>query len=502
MKRLITLALLVLFVQQTDVLAQNKHYNSMTLGMGGGGVAVIDGYHANFLNPANLMLNDGRVPSTQVGLLGGLGVHAGGSLLNINVYNEYLTKGLTIEGQTREDMLDAWFGSNSSNTRDISFTNDIVPFGFSKRTKKAAFALATRVRTMQDITLNKGAAEVYFYGLDSDKFSNPVPFNLNSKTLSYAEVSVGYAMALPIPLEGLIESLPFINELDLYAGVAPKFLFGLQSFELDFQSTLEVNSPLATGNTIIHDFDYTIYTYGDIATQLNNFVQDKESNPDAVVGDYLDYSGSDIGTLGSGFGLDLGITIDMDVSLPVLNALDDKQELRLSVAVSDVGSISYDNNPHQFTGSSIFTFDADAGGQEVGDFYDNLSDSLSNDVYGDFNSSASGAKTYDLPGTFSFGAALLVGKLTTSLDVSFGFNELGNNSKSSIMTLGAEYRFLDFIPIRLGTRLGGGTSTAFSFGTGVDIKNLEFSVSAMTVTDSSVGGAAATMAVSGLVLRF
>ncbi|NBW70489.1 MAG: hypothetical protein EBR32_03645, partial [Bacteroidetes bacterium] len=185
MKRLITLALLILFVQTLDAQAQNKHYNSMTLGMGGGGVAVIDGYHANFLNPANLMLNDGRVPSTQVGLLGGLGVHAGGSLLNINVYNEYLTKGLTIEGQTREDMLDAWFGSSSSNTRDISFTNDIVPFGFSKRTKKAAFALATRVRTMQEINLSKGAAEVYFYGLDSEKFANPVPFNINSTTLSY-----------------------------------------------------------------------------------------------------------------------------------------------------------------------------------------------------------------------------------------------------------------------------------------------------------------------------
>ena len=64
------------------------------------------------------------------GIFGGFGLHAGGSLLNVGVYNDYLTKGLTIEGQIREDMLDAWFGSSSSNTRDIGFTNDIVPFGF------------------------------------------------------------------------------------------------------------------------------------------------------------------------------------------------------------------------------------------------------------------------------------------------------------------------------------------------------------------------------------
>lgn len=502
MKRTFILVFLLISAVQTNSWAQNKHYNTMTLGMGGGGVAVIDGYHANFLNPANLMINKDRVPSHQVGIFGGFGLHAGGSLLNVGVYNDYLTKGLTIEGQTREDMLDAWFGSSSSNTRDIGFTNDIVPFGFSKRTSKAAFSLATRVRTIQDFTLNKGAAEVYFYGLDSDKFSNPVPFNINSRTLSFAEISIGYAMALPIPLEGLIEKLPFINEIDLYAGIAPKFLIGLQSFEMDFQSTLEVNSPLEVGNTINHDFAYTIYSYGDISTQLNNFVQAKENNPDAVLDDYLDYSGSDIGSLGSGFGYDLGVTLDLDVSLPILSVLSEEQHLRISAALSDLGSISYDSNPRTFSASNTFSFDADAGGDEVGDFYDNLSDSLSNDIYGDFNSNSASARTYDLLSTFNFGAALIVGKLTASIDISKGFNDLGSNTKTTVMTAGAEYRLFDFIPIRFGTRLGGGTAAAYSFGTGIDIKNLELSISGMAVNDSSVGGTSATVAMSGLVLRF
>ena len=70
------------------------------------------------------------------------------------------------------------------------------------------------------------------------------------------------------------------------------------------------------------------------------------------------------------------------------------------------------------------------------------------------------------------------------------------------MTAGAEYRLFDFIPIRFGTRLGAGTAAAYSFGTGIDIKNLELSISGMAVNDSSVGGTSATVAMSGLVLRF
>ena len=97
MKRIFILAFLLISAVQTNSWAQNRHYNTMTLGMGGGGVAVIDGYHANFLNPANLMINKDRVPSHQVGIFGGFGLHAGGSLLNVGVYNDYLTKGLTIE---------------------------------------------------------------------------------------------------------------------------------------------------------------------------------------------------------------------------------------------------------------------------------------------------------------------------------------------------------------------------------------------------------------------
>ncbi len=207
-----------------SLVAQSRHYNSATLGMGGGGTAYIDGYHANFLNPANLMIQTANRPKRSLGLVGGVGLRAGGSLLNVNVYNQYLTTGLTINGQVREDMLNDWFGSDDSNTRDLAATFSVVPFGFSNRGNKTAFSLATRVRTTQDLTVNKGLMELAFYGFDSGNFSSPVPVNFNSRTLSFLSVSVGFAMELPIPLTGLVEKLPFINGIKVYAGAAPKYI--------------------------------------------------------------------------------------------------------------------------------------------------------------------------------------------------------------------------------------------------------------------------------------
>ena len=77
-----------------------------------------------------------------------------------------------------------------------------------------------------------------------------------------------------------------------------------------------------------------------------------------------------------------------------------------------------------------------------------------------------------------------------------------NNITEPIFTFGTQYRFFDFIPLRFGTRIGGGTSTAFSTGLGIDLKNLEFSVGGLIVTDSSIGGAGLTGVLSGLILRF
>ena len=132
MKTLRILLTISFTLTAASLVAQSRHYNSQTLGMGNGGTAFIDGYNANFLNPANLMINNsGRKPKTELGLFGGLGIQTSGSLLNLDVYDEYLTNNLIIEGTVRENMLDDWFGSDVKARHNIDFNLDMVPLGFS-----------------------------------------------------------------------------------------------------------------------------------------------------------------------------------------------------------------------------------------------------------------------------------------------------------------------------------------------------------------------------------
>lgn len=502
--KILRLILTLCFVfSAASLMAQSRHYNSQTLGMGRGGTAFIDGYHANFLNPANLMINNtGRKPKNSIGIGGGIGFSAGGTLLNQRVYEDYLTKGYTIAdnvaGQSatlRTDMLNDWFGSSAENTREVSFGLQIVPFGFSHRGKNSAFSVATRVRTLNDFSINKGFAELAFYGFDSQKFGDPVPVNFTNTVLSYAEISVGYAMKLPIPFTGMIEKLPFINGVNVYAGVAPKYIVGLQSMDFDFNSTLQVNS-----SAVIHDFNYTLTSFGDLSEELSAYAAEHQLDPDAKLD--LNYDGSDIGNLGSGFGVDLGLTAEVDVSLPALGFLGKRQVLRLGMSLTDLGSVTYDASPSQITASDRFTLDGNIGDKTVGDYFDDLSDSLQNDVYGGFAALQTEAKKYSLPGMYNFGAALTLGKLTTTLDYGVGFNDLGRNTKVSRANLGLEYRLFNFIPLRFGTRIGGESAATYSAGFGFDFRFFDFTFAASTVKSGSDGGSSYGVAMSGLVIRF
>ncbi len=486
-----------------SVMAQSRHYNSATLGMGAGGTAFADGYHANFINPANLMVNNtGRKPRTSIGLAGGLGFRVGGDFLNLSVYNEYLTKGLTIDGTVRENMLNDWFGTNQQNSREMSTSLGVIPLGFSTRGDKMAFSLATRVRVTEDLEVNKGLMELVFYGLDSDQFSGGVPVNFSSNTVSFAEVSLGFAMELPLPITGLVEAIPFVNGMKVYAGVAPKYLVGLQTARLDFNSTLTVDPITQANPSISHQFDYSLYSFGTLSEQLSAYADAKALNPDASFDDYVDYTGDDVGSVGSGFGLDMGVTAELDVSLPALGFLGNKQVLRLGMSVTDLGSVNYNKTPSRVFASDTFVFDGDIGNQKFGDYFDNLSDSLQNDVYGNFTAQEVSATKHKLPGMYNFGAALSLGKLTATLDYGFGFNNNGTNSKKSSVSTGLEYRLLNFIPIRVGYRVGGYSSASYSAGFGLDFRFFEFTFAAAQVANSTSNGTSATVAWSGLVIRF
>lgn len=492
--------LFLIFGVSSALIAQSRHYTSQSLGMGSGGTAYVEGYHANFVNPANLMLDLHR-QKTHVGFTN-FGIKAGGSLANVAVYNKYLTTGNLIVGQTRVNMLNDWFGESESNMRELATTVSIMPIGVSHRRNKQAFSLASRVRITEKFSINKGMAQLLTYGLDSEIFSSPIPVDFKNKTVVFGEISLGYARHLDM-IE--IPDLFFAKDIKLYVGVAPKYLYGVYAADLNFNSTLQMNQGSATEPfTIHHSFNYDLKTIGELSQQLQAYERAYNLDNDAELGDYVDYQGDDLGEAqATGFGLDLGGTLEMDISaVPIPLFVDKEKTLRVSMSLTDLGTLKFDNNASTVYADAEFSYVGAQDDDDFDSFFDNLADSLQNDVYGRFDSEPISALEYKLPGMYNFGASLEMGKLLLALDYGFGFNNNGVNSKRSALNLGAQYRLFGFMPIRVGTRIGGYSSAAFSAGFGFDFNVFEFSFAGSIVSNSENYGTSAGVAWSGLTIRF
>lgn len=95
-----------------------------------------------------------------------------------------------------------------------------------------------------------------------------------------------------------------------------------------------------------------------------------------------------------------------------------------------------------------------------------------------------------------------MGKLSFSMDLGKGFDDQGINSKRVSLATGLEYRLLGFLPIRVGMRTGGYSSTTYTAGVGLNFNFFEFNVAASSVSDSMSNGTNVGAAWSGLVFRF
>jgi len=483
----------------TAAFSQIQHFTSASLGMGGGGTAYVDGYHANFVNPANLMLDRFNRPRRQVGILGGVGVRAGGTLVNVPVWNEYFTKGLTFDGQDRIDALNGLFGdeTQSGTMKDVATTVDVIPFGFSNRGTQSSFSVAVRARTMTNQEISRGLAELYLFGLDPEQFADPRQVNIRSEAVSFSEISVGYARKL-LSLPNLF----FAKNINVYAGVAPKAVFAIGTNSFSMNSTVQMLQG-ANQETVrfVHDFDYQIETYGDLAEELTAFENELQVNPDAEFDDFVG-DGSYASPQFSGFAFDLGGTVEMDITNLPIPFFAGPKKLTVGLSLTDLGNVTYDDENRIFRRDGVFDFSGAGPNEDIDDFYDNLGDSLKNEVYLNFTSEETGEIENDLPSKLNFGAHLSMGKLSTSLDYSVGFNNQSTNSKLSTVVLGAEYRFFNFVPLRVGTRFGGFSSTVYTAGFGLDFRFLEFTVAGAFPSKGETNGSSIAAAWSGLVIRF
>lgn len=490
-----------------EVQAQGMHTTALNLGMGGGGGAYMTGYHANFVNPANLMVNY-RNRKVTIGLLGGINVHAGGSLLNIGLWNDHFTTGQIIDAQRASLIANDWFGSESDATASLGTSISVVPIGVSYRGDRFALSAAFRSRVISTTNMSRGAFELVVGGPNADLFSTPKAVNMSTEMLAVGELSVGFATTV---WRSQSQFEPGAHRV--FAGIAPKFMFGLGYAKAGIDSRLHVQSG---GNASLnHEFEYYVYTVGELTDAFDEYYNERRvrNNKDAEFGDYLEDGFDDAGSIqGMGIGFDLGATWEWyrrDVSFPVLGR--GPQIIRASISFTDIGTIDFDNNAGYFSANGNFDWrglkiDHDRIENEFEDFDDYfehvLEDSVLSDIYGNFSPRNVSSHSVGINPMMNIGGAITMGRLGVYIDVGKGFNDRGINSTNLYTALGTEYNLFSFIPLRFGMRLGGYSGTNLAFGTGLNFRRLEFSASVMTTPDSKNGGANIAGALSGLVLRF
>ncbi len=490
--------------------AQSHHGTSVNTALGGGGSAYITGYHATFINPANLMISD-RETRVNFGIIGGLHSSAGGNLINIGLYNRHFTKGHTIDTERALLISDDWFGTSPLSTSKAAFGVDVVPLGVSYRRDDMAFSIAARARTLGNAGMSKGMFELALTGLNTEVFSDPKKVNFNTEMLALWELSFGFAMQL---WQNTDRNAP--GSMRVYAGAAPKILFGLGYAKMGLESQLQVTGR-ELESSVVHDFEYYILTTGNLTDDLTAYYEERRvrGNKDAVLDDYLDDdSFSDLGgTQGTGFGLDLGATFEWymrDVSLPVIGT--GPQILRASLAITDLGGINFNRNPGDFRARDTFLWDGlSVDFEYIDEEFDGdlsnyleyvLEDSIGSDIYGNFAPRDVSNHRIGLTPMFHLGGSLTMGRLGVMLDVGKGINNRGVNSRRFYTALGTEYRILKAVPLRFGVRAGGYSAVNLSAGTGLDLKNFEFTFGVMTTPSSTRRGMNLSAAWSGLVFRF
>lgn len=472
--------------------AQSGHFSASSLSMGGTGVAHLDSYHANFRNPANLMLNRGVKPPVSVGLLGGISATAGGPLLNISLYNKHFTTGEVVNSQR---VLNEWFGSDPARSYKVGLEMDVIPVGGSWRGENKSASLALRNRTLFSTSMNRGYANLLLSGISEKRFSDPTPVNFSSEMVMFSEVSAGYAMKVA----ELSSLFGFAENVRIYAGAAPKYIVPHYTSGFDFNSTLQV-----TGNKVVHDFQYSLQTVGSLARQFREYHEASQAeNFQGSLTDFIKPGAADLTDVrGAGWGIDFGGTIEMDLVGSAASAfswIEGSKRLRVALSMSDIGSITYNKKVGTFSADKTFTWD----GVDFKDgFTSTLADSISQEIYLNYQPTDKKSITKYLPAKVHLGSHLQLGKLAVALDFTKGLNDAGMNSKWLALGFGAEYNLFNFLPVRAGFRAGGLTSTSITFGTGLEFRNFEFSVGALTVPNSRSHGAGIGGAWSGLLFRF
>ncbi len=407
--------------------AQNLGFNGRLTGMGNGAAALVRGTDALGTNPALIAPPTGSHASISVIPVG---FHAGTDFLDFGTYKKYFT-GVEDENGNR---VGYYLNQNDKDIILGSFTGDAGTFGIAGNYRLLAATFGW-----------KGFA----FGLDMTDH-------------------IGSNGSIPKPfMEFMFNGNPPGKTFD-FSGLQFRSSW-TRSYSLSIAQTIQVgkvNTPVSVGASVklVHGYGYFGVERFDsrFTTDPDSFVVYGRANMLANYAgtEWLDNASIYLiqmfpNPVGSGISVDFGVHAQISPYLQV------------GASLTDIGSITWNRGAKKSEADEYFTINEVGTSDQTEDLKSRLNGKEA--PIASFETPLPAALT--LAASYSFPDILTNGKtLELAAALRQGFNGEPGNIEGTFIGVGAEYAFLDGVPLRLGASFGGYQPINMSMGIGFQLE--------------------------------
>ncbi|MCX6149420.1 MAG: DUF5723 family protein [Ignavibacteriales bacterium] len=423
--------------------------DARSVGMGKTSTSTSRGVFSIGYNPANLLFDeDNHFEFATVIPFPNLNMRFGTNFITIKDYNYFFGGVKDESGKTVGRYLSE---SDKNNLKTIFSGGGFFVADFSTSIFTATLKINDEVGAfgfgINDIIAFKATfpGQLINLALEGNPIGSVYNFNdANAKGWWLRDYSLTYSRALPEI------STKYFKKLS--AGISFKYIQGFAYAGIDkIETSLSTgahNEITAKGNVLAHS------SFSD-DFQVKYDFDSTGTKQDASVGPFPSPAGT-------GLGIDFGISAQLD------------DVWTFGLALTDIGSINWNKNVAMYSSNTVMILRDITNKEEV--------DSLK-DVFTGKGKFVNEVST-PLPTALRIGASFQLdkyvsgsfpGSLLLALDYNQGFNDQPRNSKNPRLSLGAEWKPMNWIPyIRTGFSFGGADGFGWAFGFGFNAGILEF----------------------------
>ena len=419
-----------------------KTYNANTTGV-----------YSIGINPANLMFSpNSHLEFSTLLPLPALSLKAGTNFMSFSDFN-YFFGG--VDGNARiltdadKQRLSDLFSDGGRAFADFSVNEFSAMYKSGPKIGAFAFSIVDYVGV--SFTVPKSIVDL---ALDGNQTNRVYSFNdASTKSWWIRSYSLSYARELPEINQKLFDKIA--------AGISFKLVHGFAYTGMD-----HINTNLSTGasNQITGNAD--MVELAAFSPSMGSVYGFDSSKTDASMGFFPKPAGT-------GVGFDLGVSASMD------------NKWIFSLSITDIGSINWDKNTAQYSGSGNFSVtDLTDKGQ-----LDSIRDKMigKGEYINGFSTS--------LPTALRAGASYILndvvpGTMLLAFDYNQGFNDYPGNSKTPRFSIGADWTPFRWFNLRTGFTVGGNDGFGWAIGIGLDAGLVEFNFATSDMNQVVAGNGA------------